>query len=994
MIMKEALKRIILNRKFLLPFLIVIIVVFFCSVIIPGGVARGASASSFLVDVLIGLILYAIGAMGKLLGVLIDILIKIGGYNDFVDAQMVVIGWQVVRDICNIGFILGLLVIAFGTILRIQTYHYKTTLLKLLLMALLINFSKTIAGIFIDASQVVMMTFFYAIKDAAAGNFVIGFGIEGLLNIRKATGDQEIGNMDILGSVFFGILMIIFAGIIIFIMIMMLLFRIFMLWILVILSPIAYLAQAVPSLKQYGDRWWTTFTKYLTNGPVLAFFLWLSLALVSFNYKENQTSGKATKGTLLPIGVEGEGNKEVDAATQEPAAGVSDSTTSRGIMDYITMCGLLLLSMSLAAESGVMGASMAGTALGKIKSMAKNAATKTATAPWRATKAAAGYAAEVGTAATGINLSPSKWIEAFKANRAHVRETRFAKAEETGAGRKGILGRLGSPKDMFSDVLNAKNMLYSLKAPYTLARGKGFEGAGFLGQLAKEVEWRGRHGLKKKMDAEGDNFEKFFKQNNEDVKKENTDYNTESKAIDEEVSKIEKIDNEVANVGHNISDMNTAGIELRTTGAFNLTGRPEVQETVKLLLQLKENELKAAKYEPAKAKAISEEIRKLESGLATGVLTGLKGTADGDKLQEAFKIKLDGFKQLKSEEGTDDRKAAREMKLQELADKRKALDEKHTARITELEKSKEDMKPKFEEFEKKYTEAQPEELFYAQAAGKELVDHELQKVKHIKDSKQLIAYYHEAVKNKDTYRAQALLQKLGTDYNLNDVMNQTQKPDGTYYGTDDIQELHEFIKNELKDKLGMEEQAAFNFEQELCAIQEGNKQWNLARGIQYQGGKLKQLSTEDQSELVVAEMTKGSTEDIWKGMSRLAIGGERVGADGKYKFELGMVGAKLFSRAWKSTYQPLVSRRNFNQNLAMNLCAEDEKALKFIRQLVLNTTNPDERSVAGTSLEAIFEELSHLGKQQQAGRRNELNSIIESDYMERKKKEGKSKRKT
>ncbi|MBZ9572914.1 hypothetical protein KJA17_01890, partial [Patescibacteria group bacterium] len=74
--------------------------------------------------------------------------------NSFVNA-----GWEIIRDLTNIAIVLGLVVIALATILRITTYHAKKTLPLLLIVALLVNFSPLICGIIIDGSNIVMSYF-------------------------------------------------------------------------------------------------------------------------------------------------------------------------------------------------------------------------------------------------------------------------------------------------------------------------------------------------------------------------------------------------------------------------------------------------------------------------------------------------------------------------------------------------------------------------------------------------------------------------------------------------------------------------------------------------------------------------------------------------------------------------------------------------------------------------------------------------------------------
>ncbi|MFH2104651.1 MAG: hypothetical protein ABII72_00235, partial [Parcubacteria group bacterium] len=78
---------------------------------------------------------------------------------DIINDPVVIAGWGITRDVLNMFFVISLLVIAFATILRIETYQYKALLPKLIYAALLVNFSKTIAGVFIDFSNVLMMTF-------------------------------------------------------------------------------------------------------------------------------------------------------------------------------------------------------------------------------------------------------------------------------------------------------------------------------------------------------------------------------------------------------------------------------------------------------------------------------------------------------------------------------------------------------------------------------------------------------------------------------------------------------------------------------------------------------------------------------------------------------------------------------------------------------------------------------------------------------------------
>ena len=59
----------------------------------------------------------------------------------------------------NLGFVLAIIVIAFATIFRIQSYAMKQVLWKLIVAALLVNFSLVIAGAFINIADNVTSSF-------------------------------------------------------------------------------------------------------------------------------------------------------------------------------------------------------------------------------------------------------------------------------------------------------------------------------------------------------------------------------------------------------------------------------------------------------------------------------------------------------------------------------------------------------------------------------------------------------------------------------------------------------------------------------------------------------------------------------------------------------------------------------------------------------------------------------------------------------------------
>src|SRR3989338_1937131 len=244
-----------------------------------GGGVSGIIASWFA-----NLFLIIINFLGSyVLLPLINLVVKIVSYNNFLDSHAVTIGWPLVSDVSNMFFVVFLLIIVFSTILKISKYHYKTALFKLILMAILINFSKTIMGFLIDFGQVIMLTFVNAFRDAAANNLVHAFGLTEVLDIPgdpKDT-DKAIKNWEIFGSLLLGLIMVVVACGVMLAYVGVLLYRIIALWILVILSPLAFLLSAFDGTTKYASELWTKFWKQLSTGVILAFFLWLALSILA-----------------------------------------------------------------------------------------------------------------------------------------------------------------------------------------------------------------------------------------------------------------------------------------------------------------------------------------------------------------------------------------------------------------------------------------------------------------------------------------------------------------------------------------------------------------------------------------------------------------------------------------------------------------------------------------------------------------------------------------
>ncbi len=233
------------------------------------------------VAIILAGIAYIINAVnGVLITLMIKILVNVASFDNIIDVPTVQRGWLVVRDICNMSFILIFLFIAFATILRIENFSIKKALPKLLIVAVLINFSRSIFGIVIDFSQVIMLSFVNTFSDGQ-GWFIDVFNTQNLLTIGEGeSAEDAFTSWETVLTIIAGMFASTITLIVITIMVAVLVIRLVLLWIYTILSPLAFLGFAFDPIKKYMGFIWTDFIKQVTIGPILAFFIWLALTTV------------------------------------------------------------------------------------------------------------------------------------------------------------------------------------------------------------------------------------------------------------------------------------------------------------------------------------------------------------------------------------------------------------------------------------------------------------------------------------------------------------------------------------------------------------------------------------------------------------------------------------------------------------------------------------------------------------------------------------------
>ncbi|HEB01528.1 MAG TPA: hypothetical protein ENI16_00845 [Candidatus Portnoybacteria bacterium] len=372
----------------------------------------GAEVAEWLFEKTIGPAMGAIlsvifGFLSSCLGLVAQIVDWVLNLGSFGTAGVVNVGWGITRDLANMFFILILLVIAFATILRVETYGLKALLPKLIIAALLINFSKVIAVAIIDFSQVLTKFFI----DAGAGGENVSETIAHGLNIAKIF---ESGGVTGFGKgieamiatqtgLLLGIIVVLVALFTFLAMAVLLFFRILALWFLIILAPMAWLLWILPATRSQWNKWWSEFIKWSFFAPIYAFFIYLALYIIQKGGLHTQLESEFT-------------------LEKQEGFWSAFGSGAEIVMSYILLIMILLGGLVVAQSMSIKGAS---GALGGAKAVGR--------LPWRAARRTVGYGVAAGVkkfereVLAPRGLSPRAFISGWKARRDRIEEEQMAK---------------------------------------------------------------------------------------------------------------------------------------------------------------------------------------------------------------------------------------------------------------------------------------------------------------------------------------------------------------------------------------------------------------------------------------------------------------------------------------------------------------------------------------------------------------------------------------
>lgn len=282
------------------------------------GIVSAMSNSIPVVGLVIKAVLYfislLIGGLLYIAGVIVSWILEFNlSILDF-NPPFVAVGWTIFRDIANLGFVLGIIIIAVMTILRYREYTAKEILWKLIVAALIVNFSLVIAGAFIQISNTISNYLLYAITGQTAGNVGSSaiakmgdsFGYIDLVNDTADWGVSDFASLVGIGTgasaslLLAMVITIVFGIIFLFSLIAyggMLFLRYFWLVFLLMVSPIVWLLWVFPTTKTYFSQWWKNFLHWVYYAPLMLVFTYIALYIMS-NYAQYKSTVEAKLGNI------------------------------------------------------------------------------------------------------------------------------------------------------------------------------------------------------------------------------------------------------------------------------------------------------------------------------------------------------------------------------------------------------------------------------------------------------------------------------------------------------------------------------------------------------------------------------------------------------------------------------------------------------------------------------------------------------------------------
>src|SRR3989338_2654949 len=291
-------------------------------------------------------------------------------------------GWKIVRDLMNIVFIFLLVYEGIKLIIGLTSReNIKKFIGGIVLASLLINFSLFFTKVLIDASNVVTIGIYNQILGPIAGQVSqvtnLQYGLSepivknlGLSSVYSQKANPNFGGNSGVGGIIvqgFGSgILIIVAAFVFFAVAIMFIIRYLVLILLLILSHVAYMGMALPSMKGHAKEWWTSLNGQLLFPPIYMILTYLVLKLMeSTAFTRNGNFSELFDTTKVP--------------------GTTAVSNIALLVNFALLIGLLIASLVIAKNTATKGSKFIGKATGKFTAFAGGAVMGSAASAGRKT---------------------------------------------------------------------------------------------------------------------------------------------------------------------------------------------------------------------------------------------------------------------------------------------------------------------------------------------------------------------------------------------------------------------------------------------------------------------------------------------------------------------------------------------------------------------------------------------------------------------------------
>ncbi len=249
--------------------------------------------------------------------------------------------WVMFRDIANIVLIGVFVYIAFNVMLNVSNFDAPKFAARVLVIAVLINFSLFFTKVIIDVSNITAIQF-YETLIADSNNKEIAEAFMGKVGISSTWANQSFltdtisatsqGITKLLAYAIFTSLFLAAVASIFLYAVILLFSRALTFIFLMVTSPLAFAAFMVPQMEKHWKTWWSLLLKNALFAPLLMMMLWATLTITENLNGDGKSLVDAINGNLGALG---------------------------GLINIVIILGLFYASVRISSDLSLMGTDIA-----------------------------------------------------------------------------------------------------------------------------------------------------------------------------------------------------------------------------------------------------------------------------------------------------------------------------------------------------------------------------------------------------------------------------------------------------------------------------------------------------------------------------------------------------------------------------------------------------------------------------------------------------------